>query len=81
MPHESKLRTLDVRPMLARGDEPFAKIMALVQNTAPGDGFVIISPFIPAPLIEKLRSENFSARPERRPDGAWQTQFLRAKLA
>ena len=73
------MRTLDVRPMIARGEEPFSKIMALVAGTAPGEGFTIVSPFIPAPLIEKLQSEGYTARPEHRSDGGWQTQFHRPK--
>lgn len=79
MPDSPKLKTLDVRPMIARGEEPFSKIMGLVAHTGPGDGFVIISPFIPSPLIEKLQSEGFTARPEHRSDGGWQTQFVRPK--
>lgn len=63
--------------MIARGEEPFSRIMSMAETTAPGAAFVIISPFIPAPLIEKLGSEGFSARPEHRGDGAWQTIFTR----
>jgi hypothetical protein len=70
-----KVRTLDVRPLMARGEEPFAKIMALVRDTSPGDAFIIVSPFIPAPLIERLQSEGYVTRPEHRSDGAWQTHF------
>lgn len=78
MPHEiHKLRTLDVRPLIARGVEPFSKIMATVAALGPGEGFVLITPFLPAPLIEKLQSDGFHVRPERRADGGWQTQFTR----
>ncbi len=70
------MKTLDVRPLIARGEEPFTKIMTLVHGVRPGGGFVLISPFVPAPLIEKLQSEGFTARPERRADGGWQTQFV-----
>ncbi len=78
MPAEPrKLRTLDVRPLIARGEEPFTKIMALVATIAPGESFVLVTPFLPSPLIEKLHSEGFDARPERRTDGGWQTHFTR----
>jgi uncharacterized protein (DUF2249 family) len=72
-----KVRTLDVRPMLARGEEPFRLIMQTVAALAPGDRFVLVTPFIPSPLIERLHSEGFAVQPERRADGSWQTQFLR----
>lgn len=70
-------RTLDVRPLIARGAEPFTKIMATVAALGPHEGLVLITPFLPSPLIEKLQSEGFQARPERRADGSWQTHFSR----
>jgi uncharacterized protein (DUF2249 family) len=70
-----KTITLDVRPLLMRGEEPFARIKQTVAGLAPGDVLLLVSPFIPSPLIELLQSEGYSARPERRSDGAWQTQF------
>jgi hypothetical protein len=73
------VRTLDVRPMMARGEQPFTKIMGVVQSIRPGEGFVLITPFVPAPLIERLQSEGFSTRPELRGDGGWQTQFVLPK--
>jgi uncharacterized protein (DUF2249 family) len=73
-----KIRTLDIRPVMRRGDEPFPKIMAAVAALAPGDSLLLVTPFLPSPLIEKLQGEGFSARPERRGDGSWQTQFRRA---
>lgn len=71
------MRTLDVRPVIARGEEPFLRIMAVVDSIPPGESFLLISPFLPAPLVEKLRAEGFTARPERRSDGSWQTTFTR----
>ena len=70
-----KQRTLDVRALMAQGEEPFARIMQTVASLAPGEEFVLITPFLPSPLIEKLHSEGFQARPERRSDGGWQTHF------
>ncbi len=72
-----KFRTLDVRPMLARGTEPYDAIRGRVDALEPGEGVVVVAPFMPAPLIEKLRSEGFLARVERRADGAWAASFWR----
>jgi protein SCO1/2 len=55
----------------------FTKIMAVVNGLKPGEAFVLITPFVPAPLIEKLRSQGFEAKTELRPDGGWQTRFCR----
>lgn len=74
-----KVRTLDVRALIAQGDEPFTKIMAVVNSLGAGDSFLLITPFVPAPLIEKLQSEGFEAKTELRPDGGWQTRFTRPR--
>lgn len=72
-----KTRTLDVRPMMARGEEPFVKIISTVASLGATEDLLLLTPFLPAPLIEKLRSEGFAAKPERRSDGGWQTLFSR----
>ena len=76
-PAPRKAHTLDVRPLIANGQEPFSKIMAAMKGLAPGETLTLVTPFLPAPLIEKLGSEGFTALPERRADGGWQTRFTR----
>jgi uncharacterized protein (DUF2249 family) len=71
----SKFKTFDVRPLLARGKEPFSHIRARVDALESGQGVTIVAPFMPAPLIELLRSEGFSSTIERRADGAWAVNF------
>ncbi len=68
-------RILDVRPLLARGEEPFSVIRARVDALDPGHGLTVVAPFMPAPLIELLRSEGFSSTIEHRADGAWAVNF------
>jgi len=72
---DRKFRTLDVRPLFARGEEPFKKIMETVEALGPDEGLVITAPFLPSPLIERLRGNGFQARPERRSDGACRLFF------
>lgn len=72
-----KPRTLDVRAMIARGVEPFPTIMKAMGALGVGEGVLLITPFLPSPLIEKLQAEGFSVRPDRRGDGSWQTEFVR----
>ncbi|ACB74193.1 DUF2249 domain-containing protein [Opitutus terrae] len=76
-PSSQKFRSLDVRPLLARGEEPFPKIMATVNSLQPDEGFVLIAPFLPSPLIERLHAAGYQARPERAADGGWKTFFWR----
>lgn len=72
-----KFKTLDVRPVVASGAEPFSKIRAAVDALGPGEGLSVIAPFLPSPLIEKLGSEGFQSRVERQSGSAWVTHFWR----
>ncbi len=71
----TRFKIYDVRPNLAQGEEPFPLIRARVDALTPGQGITIIAPFVPAPLIELLKSEGFQAAMERRKDGAWAVNF------
>ena len=70
-----KFKTLDVRAMLAQGEEPYTEIRRRIDALTAGAGLTIVAPFMPAPLIEKLKSEGFGTRVERRADGAWAAFF------
>ena len=70
-------KTLDVRPLLAEGVEPFSAIRERVDALGAGQGLTVLAPFLPAPLIELLKSEGFESSMERREDGAWAVNFWR----
>ena len=72
-----KQRIIDVRSMIANGQQPFPRIMTAVNALAAGEALLLVTPFLPSPLIEMLQGEGFEASPERRGDGSWQTRFRR----
>jgi hypothetical protein len=72
-----KFKTLDVRPILAKGAEPFSKIRESIAALGPNEGLSVIAPFLPSPLIEKLGSEGFRSRVERQDCSSWVTHFWR----
>ncbi|HVT71711.1 MAG TPA: DUF2249 domain-containing protein [Lacunisphaera sp.] len=72
-----RFKVFDVRPHLARNEEPFPLIRARVDALKAGEGVTIVAPFMPAPLIELLKSEGFASTVERRHDGAWAVNFWR----
>lgn len=72
-----KFKTLDVRPVLAKGLEPFSKIRETVNALGPNEGLSVIAPFLPSPLIERLSSEGFQSRVERQIGGGWAVHFWR----
>jgi uncharacterized protein (DUF2249 family) len=73
----TKFKILDVRPLLAKGEEPLPLIRDQVRKLTPGHGLTIIAPFLPAPLIELLQSEGFTSTIERHGDGGWAVNFHR----
>ncbi|MCZ7635006.1 MAG: DUF2249 domain-containing protein [Verrucomicrobia bacterium] len=75
----SLVRHLDVRPLLARGEEPFSTIRRAVDALRPGEGLAVTAPFLPSPLIEKLGSEGFESEVEQVGGGAWTVVFRRAR--
>jgi uncharacterized protein (DUF2249 family) len=75
MPRRFKI--LDVRSILAEGGEPFGRIQSALKGLRPTEGLSVIAPFLPSPLIEKLGSEGFRSRVERRGDGSWVAYFWR----
>ena len=70
-------KRLDVGKLLAQGAEPFPAIRSRINLLKPGEGLAVIAPFLPSPLIEKLRGEKFASRVEPQPDGSWITYFWR----
>jgi uncharacterized protein (DUF2249 family) len=75
-----KFKTFDTRPYFAKGEEPLQFIRGQVDSLKPGQGLTVIAPFIPAPLIEILKSEGFKSTLERRTDGGWAVNFWRQSV-
>ena len=72
-----KFKTLDVRPILKAGGEPFTKIREGIEGLGPNEGLSVVAPFLPSPLIEKLGSEGFQSKVERQVGGGWIVHFWR----
>ncbi|HUF90990.1 MAG TPA: DUF2249 domain-containing protein [Candidatus Limnocylindria bacterium] len=68
---------VDVRPDIARGDEPFAAIMAAVKALAPGQALVLHAPFEPVPLYGVLARRGLAHWTDRPADDHWAVWFFR----
>ena len=66
-----------MRPILAKGNEPYTEVRRTVDGLKPGQWLAVTSPFLPSPLIEKLGSEGFQSRVERGEAGSWTVFFWR----
>lgn len=68
---------LDVRPELARGDEPFARIMQAAASVKEDEALVIIAPFEPVPLYGVLGAQGFTHETRQVRPGEWVVRFVR----
>lgn len=77
MPPVQQFKRFDVRDLLARGIEPFPEIHRRITKLHENEGLIVIAPFLPSPLIEKLGSEGFASKVERGSGSDWMVYFWR----
>jgi hypothetical protein len=77
MPPIERFKRLDVRPLLAKGIEPFPEVRARADALNAGDGLIVVAPFLPSPLIEFLGGEGFRSKIERGQGSDWLVYFWR----
>ncbi len=53
--------TLDAREMLARGEHPLSAVLQGTSDLPPGGVFLLVAPFLPSPLIERVTARGFEA--------------------
>lgn len=72
-----QFKRFDVREMIRTGIEPCPEIRKRIDSLGPGKGLVVIAPFLPSPLIEKLSNEGFASKLERGAGADWMVYFWR----
>jgi uncharacterized protein (DUF2249 family) len=72
------MATIDARPIVAAGGEPFDTIMLAVATLAENEELVVLAPFEPVPLEGVLSSQGFSYEAVDLGGGDWQVTFRRA---
>lgn len=74
------VRALDVRPLLAMGEEPFEAIMQAVADL-PSDGVLeLTAPFAPVPLYGVLAEQGFAHLVEQRGPGEFVVRFAQTGI-
>lgn len=69
---------LDVRPILDRGEEPFAAITAQARSVPVGSVMLLEAGFEPVPLYDALGKLGFDHWSEQLGEGHWQVHFRRS---
>lgn len=54
-------RTYDARDEIEAGGHPLERVMRDLQALAPGDVYELVTPFVPAPLLDVARRKGFRA--------------------
>ncbi len=71
------MATVDARPIIADGGEPFDAIMAAVAGLAGDEELEILAPFEPVPLEGVLSSQGFTYEAVELGGGDWRVTFRR----
>jgi len=58
---ECVVETMDARPMLEAGEPPVSAVLKGPRQLAPGQCFELITPFLPAPLVDVAKKQGFDA--------------------
>lgn len=77
MPPMNQFKRFDVREMVRSGVEPFPEIRKRIDALEKGRGLLVVAPFLPSPLIEKLNSEGFASKVEHTAGADWMVYFWR----
>ncbi len=54
-----EVETLDARPEIESGGHPLPTVMSAIAKLKPGQAFAIITPFLPAPMIDQVKQKGF----------------------
>jgi uncharacterized protein (DUF2249 family) len=69
--------TLDARPMIEAGEQPIGRVLRELDRLQPGQVFELITPFEPAPLIDKAAERGYRVWTTATAAGEYRTYFVR----
>jgi hypothetical protein len=76
----SVTRTHDARAAIEAGEHPMQRVMADLAALGEGDVYALVTPFVPAPLMDLARGKGFVAYSVREGEGLVRT-FFRSETA
>lgn len=75
----NQFKRFDARDLIRRGIEPCPEILQRVAKLKADEGLILVAPFLPSPMIEKLSIEGFCSKVERGKGADWMVYFWREK--
>jgi hypothetical protein len=74
---EAATRTNDAREAIARDEHPLPQVMADLAALSGSDVYLLVTPFVPAPLVDLARGKGFAAFSVQEGEGVVHTFFRR----
>ena len=71
------MRTRDARAAIEAGEHPMPRVMADLEALADGEVYALVTPFVPAPLVDLARGKGFVAYSVVEGDALVRTYFRR----
>jgi hypothetical protein len=71
--------SLDARPVIESGEQPIGLVMSRLRKLSDNQVFELITPFEPAPLMDKAREQGFSIWSEKMGVNLVKTYFCRVR--
>ncbi len=75
---ESVVRTFDARALIQAGSHPMPQVMTDLNTLKPGEVYVLVTPFVPAPLIDLASQKGFASWSGREGTDTVRTFFTRS---
>ncbi len=67
--------TLDARPLIEQGEQPMGQVLKALPSLGSGELFELVTPFLPAPLVEMGREKGYRAWSEKVTEDHYRTLF------
>jgi hypothetical protein len=74
---EKIVKQLDARPVIEQGGHPLGDVLTDIRDLNPGDIYELITPFLPAPLIERVVDQGFDAWSKKETEDRIRTYFVK----
>lgn len=74
---EKIAKRLDARPIIEQGGHPLGEVLTGVGELSPGEIYELVTPFMPAPLIERVVAQGFDNWSEKKAEDHFMNYFLK----
>lgn len=74
------VETYDAIELIEAGGHPLPEVMSALRKLEPGQIYAVLTPFLPAPMIDKAREAGYQAWTDQRGKEEFTTYFIRRDM-